>query len=480
MVDRSNGIIAVDDSILIVDSTVYSMERAKRNLGPHKKPSDWAAKPVSTIKETTGESDGNSCGNKNFCRVTKASVTLFDDANSGRVRVFRDNTARLSCSYFNDNIYGDTLPNIPTVLTGCCNDWQALHSDSSNMKTVPLAKDGDEMKDATDTGSGENTTDTSANSNSTIVTWTSVKNLAKVAERYKTQLVSLDGGPSFARESLCSAKVTVVEYSRYCDNDADGDATPLYIFDYEFLEGTVFDQQQSTSGKNMTRTRGTNHNENKEDFHDNIDGEKMSLFSIPPCFSHDQMCYTNDRFRPLPPAWLLAGVQGSGTPIHNHPMTVAWNALLTGCKLWCCLSPDIVTEDILLLSHNDGTDDAMNGNSEGGAESTDDADDDFDLSALDWFQQCDYDSHTTNKKEKETTSALKDGDPHCFIIVQQPGEVVFVPKGWFHVVLNVETSIAISVSLTLRKDLVECMELLHATGDDEFATYWKKELGIPE
>ena len=60
-------------------------------------------------------------------------------------------------------------------------------------------------------------------------------------------------------------------------------------------------------------------------------------------------CIDGTEYRPLPPAWLLMGVKRSGTPIHDHPLTVAWNALLVGCKLWCCLPPD-VDEGALLLN----------------------------------------------------------------------------------------------------------------------------------
>jgi len=43
--------------------------------------------------------------------------------------------------------------------------------------------------------------------------------------------------------------------------------------------------------------------------------------------------------RPLPPSWLLVAAARSGTPIHDHPHTVAWNVLLSGCKLWAILPP---------------------------------------------------------------------------------------------------------------------------------------------
>ena len=59
--------------------------------------------------------------------------------------------------------------------------------------------------------------------------------------------------------------------------------------------------------------------------------------------------------------------------------------------------------------------------------------------------------------------------------MQQPGEVVFLPKSWYHVVLNVETSVAISVSLTLRRDLIDLFPLLIAE-DYDFALFWYNKL----
>lgn len=38
----------------------------------------------------------------------------------------------------------------------------------------------------------------------------------------------------------------------------------------------------------------------------------------------------------------------SGTPVHDHPSTIAWNALLSGVKLWVCLPPTIDERHLLL------------------------------------------------------------------------------------------------------------------------------------
>ena len=391
-----------------LDSTVYSMDRAKRNLCPDKPLSDW--------------SSSSSSSSHTRMEVTPTTVTFFFQQPSGdnkvcqqQHRVFRDNTRRVPCADFNDNIYGDSLPTIPTVLTGACQDWKVPH----------LSHWADD-------------------------------------EAYASRLVSLDGGPAAARQSLGVGLVTLREYARYCHHAADRDETPLYVFDAEILKGTVFDPKanDATTQEDKNNNNSKNNEDNPDYFQD---------CSIPPCFSQDQMQYLrNDRFRPLPPAWLLIGVTGSGTPIHNHPMTVAWNALTSGAKLWCCVAEQVVWERGLLLRGR------QTNNNSGSCDDDDDDDYALDLSALEWFQQCHYDDDTFDNNATNSSSDTAD----TFIIVQQPGEVVFVPAGWYHVVVNLRTSMAISVSLTLRKDVKHCMEVLRASDDDEFATYWEEQLGL--
>jgi histone arginine demethylase JMJD6 len=229
------------------------------------------------------------------------------------------------------------------------------------------------------------------------------------------------------------------EYWRYCDADADGDFPPLYIFDPKlstrtFTDGTLLQAE----------------------------------YAVPPCFSHDMMeCITGSRFRPLPPSWLLVGAARSGTPIHDHPLTAAWNAMLVGCKLWAALPPD-VDESFLLLDEGNiplhGSDDDGSGSEVG---------DDFDLSALEWFQR-------SGGGGSSEGSGCRQGNkkklPACArIIVQRPGEIVYVPAGWWHVVLNVQTSTALSYSLTLRRDLDTLRPQLREE-DADFAEFWERAL----
>jgi histone arginine demethylase JMJD6 len=351
------------------------LDRAKLSIAPGSKPEDWigtASSPNISVDILGG-----------FVKIDE--------------RLFHDNVARVPGSSFKDDGHGDCLPRTPTVLTGLLDEWPAFYRPGISWNVQDLAS-----RTAATTATTTTTTTTTASR------------------------VSLDGGPSFARMSMCSGKATMKEYQQYCENDADGDSAPLYVFDPDILTSAFVAHHDDGSGNGM------------EDKSSSL--MVSDAFSTPACFSNDAMgCINGTEYRPLPPAWLLVGVTRSGTPIHNHPLTVAWNALLVGCKLWCCLPPD-VDESLLLLNLDD------------------ESDDDFDLSAIDWFQQC---------RQKLPDQAK--------IIVQRPGEVVFLPPAWFHVVLNIETSTAISVSLTLPRDLESALSLL-IQSDKEFAAFWVDRL----
>jgi len=84
---------------------------------------------------------------------------------------FQDNTPRTPALLYTER-HGDTLPDVPSVLTGACVDWKAFSSP------------------------GE--------------TWT-VEDLAVRTN----DALSLDGGPGFARESMGQGKVTPAEYKRW-------------------------------------------------------------------------------------------------------------------------------------------------------------------------------------------------------------------------------------------------------------------------
>ena len=176
------------------------------------------------------------------------------------------------CSFENDR-YGDDLPHIPTEITWLLENWPAFSNPGISWNGQDLA----------------------------------------VRTTHNNTRVPLDGGPSFARMSTSTGKVTLTEYLQCCENEADKDAAPFYVFDPGILTCTFASKTSDTTDGVVSVSEE---------------------FPILPCFSNDAMSGINgSEYRPLPPAWLLVGVERSGTPIHDHPFEVAWNALLVGGKV---------------------------------------------------------------------------------------------------------------------------------------------------
>lgn len=200
---------------------------------------------------------------------------------------------------------------------------------------------------------------------------------------------SLDGGPGFARESLAAGAVPMAAFLEYAQGgEAARDAAPLYIFDEGLRE------RRFASGEPMA-----------------------SEFSIPACFSADVIAAAAAS-RPLPPSWLLVGPSGSGTPMHNHPFSVGWCTLLRGVKLWVLLPPGAPPEALCVGEHNVHSEEE-------------------DLSALAWMLLWGGGAQLP---------------PGAVTVLQRPGETVFLPAGWWHCVLNVQDSTALSHSLYLARD----------------------------
>jgi hypothetical protein len=223
----------------------------------------------------------------------------------------------------------------------------------------------------------------------------------------------LDGGPALAREGLHSASVGMAAYAAYAAGAALRDSAPLYVFD------PALQTRRFASGALLS-----------------------SEFAVPACLSRDEMAAraAGEAARPLPPRWLLVGAPGSGTPIHNHPLTAAWNVLLRGVKLWVVLPPDAPPEALLVGECCPAAGDE-------------------DLSADAWL--------------RHWRGALPRG---AAAIVQREGETVFLPAAWWHVVLNVTETTAISSSIYLERDWKELGARAAERGDCEgFARVFKAE-----
>eukprot|EP00434_Breviolum_minutum_P030767 symbB.v1.2.027209.t3/scaffold2775.1/size70737/1 len=120
---------------------------------------------------------------------------------------------------------------------------------------------------------------------------------------------------------------------------------------------------------------------------------------------YDDLLASLGRLRP-PYRWLLIGPKRSGSTLHKDPLgTSAWNALISGRKLWVLFPPSTPVE--ILRS------DSLSVSAE---------------SAISWFLWW----------KQDTTSMAG------IWFIQEPGEIVFVPARWWHAVLNLEDAIAVT------------------------------------
>ena len=134
----------------------------------------------------------------------------------------------------------------------------------------------------------------------------------------------------------------------------------------------------------------------------------------PPCYFRDDLFrLCGERKRP-PYRWWLLGPKRSGTNVHIDPLaTSAWNTVVSGAKLWVIFPPRATRKMVKGRHHiaKGGDDEPIN-----------------------------YFAEILPAVKRECAQA----GIEVYEFVQRPGETLYVPAGWWHAVLNLEDSVAVT------------------------------------
>eukprot|EP01059_Diplonema_ambulator_P015136 TRINITY_DN26234_c0_g1_i1.p1 TRINITY_DN26234_c0_g1~~TRINITY_DN26234_c0_g1_i1.p1 ORF type:complete len:477 (+),score=110.29 TRINITY_DN26234_c0_g1_i1:51-1481(+) len=128
--------------------------------------------------------------------------------------------------------------------------------------------------------------------------------------------------------------------------------------------------------------------------------------------------------------WLIMGPTRSGSSFHKDPnSTDAWNACIRGLKKWVFFPPSVVPPGVMC--------------SEDGADVT------SPMSLVEWF-------HNYYDRCKEVSVQPLEA-------LVRPGEMMYIPNGWWHLCLNLTPTICITQNYVSRSGLPKVLSFLRDT-----------------
>lgn len=217
--------------------------------------------------------------------------------------------------------------------------------------------------------------------------------LDRLAERFGDRLFTAGG-----------FRMPMREYAAYARSVTDDQ--PLYLFDPRF---------------------------------DSTAPELLTEYVVPPWFADDR-----DAFASLPPRWrpdrrwLIVGPARSGSTFHKDPnATSAWNAILSGSKYWILTPPGRPPPGVHAT--------------QGGAMVA------APMSLMEWVLDFYRPPPSTtpdgseDQRELAADHSHEDADDHDDAAdagrlegVARAGDIMFVPRGWWHAAINLEPTVAIT------------------------------------
>lgn len=203
-------------------------------------------------------------------------------------------------------------------------------------------------------------------------------------------------------------------FTTYCQYMEDNqDESPLYLFDKKFAE-----KMGITIGKTVE-----------------------AAYWKPDCFGPDLFEVLGSE-RPAH-RWLIVGPARSGSTFHKDPNgTSAWNAVLQGAKYWIMFPASVEVPGVFV--------------------SADQSEVTSPLSIAEWLLEF-----------HEEARSL----PECVEGICREGEILHVPSGWWHLVVNLESGIALTQNFVPKSHLAVVLEFLRDKPDQ--VTGFKRDVDDP-
>ncbi|KAF9294069.1 hypothetical protein BGZ88_004515 [Linnemannia elongata] len=133
--------------------------------------------------------------------------------------------------------------------------------------------------------------------------------------------------------------------------------------------------------------------------------------------------------------WIIIGPARSGSTFHKDPnATSAWNAVITGSKKWIMFPPHILPPGVFT--------------------NEDESEVTSPVSLMEWFSNF----YASTQFPDDPADRPLEG-------ICREGEIMFVPRGWWHAVVNLDDCIAITQNYVGSQNLKETMEFLYMKRD---------------
>ncbi|VBB89188.1 Conserved hypothetical protein [Yarrowia lipolytica] len=168
-------------------------------------------------------------------------------------------------------------------------------------------------------------------------------------------------------------------------------------------------------------------------------------------------------------SWMIIGPRNSGSTFHKDPnSTCAWNSILKGAKYWVMFPPNVTPPGI----YTDGEESEVTSP----------------CSLAEWFLGGFYNDVVMEGLTQQDDGTGNFSPPFLHGMCQE-GETMYVPAGWWHMVVNVCDAECVAVTqnfIPRGQKLVEALKFLRDKPDQisgfqcEKVALWADKLGVPD